>query len=270
MIKSITPGDDTQSQKPVSEKADTSTVNQGDAEQFTSSLHKKDQSELKKLSKSKAKIGQSIDKLEARLSKQAGQGEVPVHRKHSDSERSPSDHKMPHQKVASADQSDTSSSTKEDLPQNLDAVDISAIIAQNQATAHSAAPAEVQPASPPTPNLNQLVGEIADRILVSSPADNPAGTQEIRIHLKESVLAHTEVRIHRHAGSLQIEFVTTSKDSQMYIEQRQPDIQKVLGERLKDETVNVVVQEGQQTRGGEGEGRSRQQYINPYQEDDKE
>jgi len=156
---------------------------------------------------------------------------------------------------------------KADPVPHLDAVDISAIVAQNQATMQGATPSNAVPPPSPAANLNQIAGTIAERILVSSAADSK-GAQEIRIQLKESVLPHTEVRIHRHAGSLQVEFVTTSKDSQLFIAQRQPDIQRVLGERLKGETVNVVVQEGQQTRGGEGEGRSRQQYINPYLEDD--
>ena len=158
-------------------------------------------------------------------------------------------------------------SSNKDLPQSLDAFDIASMIAQSQAPLQSTAPIEKAAPTPPT-DLNKIVGEIAERILVSSPADNPSGVQEIRIHLKESVLPNTEVRIYRNAGSLQIEFVTNSKDSQMFIEQRQPDIQKVLSERLTDETVTVSVQDGQQTRGGQGEGRSRQQYIHPDQDDD--
>ena len=156
---------------------------------------------------------------------------------------------------------------KEGLPQSLDAFDIASMIARTHAPLQSASPtAEAAPAPPA--DLGKIVGEIANRILVSSPSDNPAGTQEIRIQLKESVLPNTEVRIYRHAGSLQVEFLTGSKDSQMFIEQRQPDIQKILGERLSNETVNVSVQDSQQTRGGQGDGRSRQQYINPNLDDD--
>ena len=153
------------------------------------------------------------------------------------------------------------------MPQSLDAFDIASLIAQNQPPVQNAAAVAKATPTPPT-DLNSIVGEIADRILVSSPADNPTATQEIRIHLKESVLPNTEVRIYRHAGRLQVEFVTASKDSQMFIEQRQSDIQKVLGERLTNETVNVSVQDSRQTRGGEEQGRSRQQYVYPDQEDD--
>ncbi len=159
------------------------------------------------------------------------------------------------------------SDDQEALPQSLDAFDIASLIAQNHAPLQSA-PTVAEAAPAPPVDLSKIVGEIADRILVSSPADNPAGMQEIRIHLKESVLPNTEVRIYRHAGSLQVEFLTGSKDSQMFIEQRQPDIQKILGERLANETVNVSVQDSQQTRGGQGEGRSRQQYVTPDLDDD--
>ena len=155
----------------------------------------------------------------------------------------------------------------ENLPPQLDAFDIAAMIAKSQTPLPSATPAPQAAPSQPS-DLNKMVGEIADRILVSTPADNPTGVQEIRIHLKESVLSKTEVRIYRHGGSLQVEFMTTSQDSRMFIEQRQADIQKVLGQRLSGETVLVSVQDDHSTRGGQEQGRSRQQYINPNQDDD--
>ena len=259
MIKGISPNESKTTREAESDKPDVNTVSREDTEQFSSLMHKKKRIGSKKPSKSK-NINKFLDKIESELAKQVGQTKV--------GERQSLGSKQARQSGDAESSADKQKSTGNDnLPQSLDAFDIAAMAAQNHAPLQSAAPpAEAAPAPPA--DLNKVIGEIADRILVSSAADNPAGMQEIRIHLKESVLPKTEVRIYRHAGSLQVEFVTNSKDSQMFIEQRQANIQKVLGDRLTDESVNVSVQDSQQTRGGQGEGRSRQQYINPEQDDD--
>ena len=306
MIKGIPPSDKKTQETEVG-KPNTNAVPQEVSEQFSSLLHKKEPLQSKELPKSKNKIDQFLNKIEDGLTKQVSQAEIPKRQQAPDSNHKKASDEMPgqkpessadkkqhqaldskHKKISdempgqkpesSADKSKPpihkqsahskqESSGNKDLPQSLDAFDIASMIAQSQAPLQSTAPIEKAAPTPPA-DLNKIVGEIAERILVSSPADNPSGVQEIRIHLKESVLPNTEVRIYRNAGSLQIEFVTNSKDSQMFIEQRQPDIQKVLSERLTDETVTVSVQDGQQTRGGQGEGRSRQQYIHPDQDDD--
>ena len=413
MIKNIPPRDGKTTDQPTSTKPDISTVSPQTSNQFSSLLHKKGQPGLTGLSKSKKKIDQSIDKIEAKLVKQAAQTKVVEHHPPTDKQASQAkvmEHRPPTDKQASqakvmehhpptdkqasqakvmehhpptdkqasqakvmehhpptdkpasqttvvkhhpptdkqasqttvvkhhpptdkqasqttvvkhhpptdktASQTTvvkhhpptdkTASQTtvakhhpptdkpasqtkvakhhpptdrpsdkskldevndRENLPPQLDAFDIAAMIAKSQAPLPSATPAPQATPSQPS-DLNKMVGEIAERILVSTPADNPSGVQEIRIHLKESVLSKTEVRIYRHGGSLQVEFMTTSQDSRMLIEQRQADIQKVLGQRLSGETVLVSVQDDHSTRGGQEQGRSRQQYINPNQDDD--
>lgn len=258
MIKGVSQDQSKTTRETESDKPDVNTVSREDADQFSSLMHKKKRVKSKTPSKSKG-VNQSLDEIENKLTKQVGQTKVAEKQPRGSKQAEQSDHESSADKQKPTD--------NDDLPKNLDAFDIASMIAQSQTSTQSTTPIEKTPAAPPA-DLNKVVGEIADRILVSSPADNPAGTQEIRIHLKESVLPNTEVRIYRHAGSLQVEFVTNTKDSQMFIAQRQPEIQKVLGERLANETVNVSVQDGQQTRGGQGEGRARQQYINPDQDDD--
>ena len=287
MIKKISSGEKNTAPTNESNKPDAHNVSNEVAEQFSSLINKK--STLFKGISKPQKLNKFLDKIEHELAKQVGQVKT-------------SDRQTPEDKTAQVGQTKTTdqqtfagkteqvgqvktsdrqtpagktvsfadkqkSNDQEALPQSLDAFDIASMIAQNHPPPQSAAPVEEVSPAPPA-DLSKIVGEIADRILVSSPADNPSGMQEIRIHLKESVLPNTEVRIYRHAGSLQVEFLTGSKNSQMFIEQRQPDIQKILGERLANETVNVSVQDSQQTRGGQGEGRSRQQYINPDLDDD--
>ncbi len=305
MIKKISSGEKNTASTNEANKPDARNVSNEAVEQFSSLVNKKG-TLFKGVSKPQ-KLNRSLDKIENELAKQVGQvktadqqtpagktaqvgqtkttdrqtlaGETEQVGQAKTADRQTlageteqvgqaktADRQTPADKTAlSADKQ--KSNDQEALPQSLDAFDIASMIAQNHAPLQSAAPVEEVSPAPPV-DLSKIVGEIADRILVSSPADNPSGMQEIRIHLKESVLPNTEVRIYRHAGSLQVEFLTGSKDSQMFIEQRQPDIQKILGERLTNETVNVSVQDSQQARGGQGEGRSRQQYINPDLDDD--
>ena len=250
-------------------KPDARNVSNEVVEQFSSLVNKKG-ALFKGVSKPK-KLNKFLDKIENELAKQIGKAkttdrQTPAGKTKQIGKAKTSDQPTHAEKtVLSADKQ--KSNDQEALPQSLDAFDIASMIAQNHPPIQSAPPVEEVSPAPPA-DLSKIVGEIADRILVSSPADNPSGMQEIRIHLKESILPNTEVRIYRHAGSLQVQFLTGSKDSQMFIEQRQPDIQKILGERLANETVNVSVQDSQQTRSGQGEGRSRQQYINPDLDDD--
>ncbi len=269
MIKKISSGEKNTAPTNESNKPDARNVSNEAAEQFSSLINKK--STLFKGVSKPQKLNKFLDKIEHELAKQVGQvkttdRQTPAGKTEQVGQTKTTDQQTFAGKTVSPNDKQKSND-QEALPQSLDAFDIASMIAQNHAPLQSAASVEEISPAPPA-DLSKIVGEIADRILVSSPADNPSGMQEIRIHLKESILPNTEVRIYRHAGSLQVEFLTGSKDSQMFIEQRQPDIQKILGERLSNETVNVSVQDSQQTRGGQGEGRSRQQYINPDLDDD--
>ena len=248
MIKGIPPSSDQTTTENRTNKPDASSVPQEVAEQFSSLLHEKERPPSKDPAKPKSKTEQSSDKKDTASTSQTEQKKDA--KQHSPTDKSKS----------------SSHDDKDGMPQSLDAFDIAAMAAKGQPSPSGTV--ATQTAQPAAADVNQIVGEIADRILVSTPADNPAGGQEICIHLKESVLPNTEVRIYRHAGSLQIEFMTASKDSQMFIEQRQSDIQKVLDKRLAGERVQVSVQDSRQTRGGQEEGRSRQQYVYPDQDDD--
>ena len=276
MVKGVSANERPVAQNTEPNKPTARNVPKKEAEQF-SSLMDEERNALKGHPKSK-KLNKVLDKVGDGLAKRLGPAKAADQQtagakqaEHSDKAESFSGKQNPADKQSSADKQNPTDkqdpTDKEGLPQSLDAFDIASMIARTHAPPQSVSPtAEAAPAPPA--DLGKIVGEIANRILVSSPSDNPAGMQEIRIQLKDSVLPNTEVRIYRHAGSLQVEFLTGSKDSQMFIEQRQPDIQKVLGERLSNETVNVSVQDSQQTRGGQGEGRSRQQYINPDLDND--
>ena len=268
MVKGVSSSERPAAQNTEPNKPEARNVPKKEAEQF-SSLMDEEHNALKGQPKSK-KLNKVLDKVGDGLAKRLGPAKTGGQQtpgikqgikqaEHSNKAESFSDKQNPADKQNPTD--------KEALPQSLDSFDIASMIARTHAPPQSASPT-IEAAPTPPADLGKIVGEIANRILVSSPSDNPAGTQEIRIQLKESVLPNTEVRIYRHAGSLQVEFLTGSKDSQMFIEQRQPDIQKVLGERLSNETVNVSVQNSQQTQGGQGEGRSRQQYINPDLDND--
>ncbi|MBC6413687.1 MAG: hypothetical protein GDA45_01965 [Chromatiales bacterium] len=259
MIKGIPPTSDKKTTQASSKQPDASTVSQEASQEFSSLLHKKGKKEqpvLSKHSKSKPHTKKSSDKTAAEQLKQVSKAT-----KNKDTEQHPTANRQSDKSKSSA------AAGKDDLPQSLDTFDIAAIVAKSQPLQQDIAPT-VQNTQPPPADINNVASEIANRILVSTPDNNPAGGQEIRIQLKESVLPNTEVRIYRHAGRLQVEFITSSQDSQMLIQQKQSDIQKLLGERLTSENVQVSVQDSRQTRGGQGEGRSRQQYVYPSQDDE--
>lgn len=103
--------------------------------------------------------------------------------------------------------------------------------------------------------LDNIVQQVADRILVTPPG---AGGQEVRIMIKDSVLPGTEVRITQHAGQMQISLVTDSARSHELLSQHQATLQERLTEKLGKDAVVVNVKmdsQGQPDR----DGRSRNQ-----------
>ncbi len=103
--------------------------------------------------------------------------------------------------------------------------------------------------------LDNIVQQVADRILVSPPG---AGGQEVRIMIKDSILPGAEVRITQHAGQLQISLVTDSARSHELLTQHQAALQERLTEKLGKDAVVVNVKmdsQGQPDR----DGRSRNQ-----------
>jgi type III secretion system needle length determinant len=120
------------------------------------------------------------------------------------------------------------------------------------------APAAVQdPAAMAGASLDNIVQQIADRILVSDPATS-GGAREVRILLKESALPGTEIRILQEAGKLQVQFRTDNARVQELLLQNQSSLQTLLNERL--EKHEVVVDVAMDSRGQDtNDGRSRQQ-----------
>lgn len=102
--------------------------------------------------------------------------------------------------------------------------------------------------------LSAAAREIADRILVSGKVSG--GREEVRIFLKERILAGTEVRISVDAGGLRVDLFTTSADSHAFLSGRTDDLARVLKDRVgEDVVVNLNASEAGRE---EGEGRSRQ------------
>ena len=107
----------------------------------------------------------------------------------------------------------------------------------------------------------ELVDQVADRILVSTPKPDSSG--EVRISLKQSILDGSEVRIFHEKGELKVVFVAESESAQRFLAHNKGHFQQTLGERLQDQRVHVEVEAS--NRGGtsreENRGRSRQQYV---------
>jgi type III secretion system needle length determinant len=106
-----------------------------------------------------------------------------------------------------------------------------------------------QAASTAQTNAAEQINEIADQILVSKP--KPGEAQEVRITLKDSVLADTEVRMVKTDEGLQVDFVTKNINSNHFLQDNQKSLQDRLGDSV---TVNVQYNEQ-----GNNDGRSRQQ-----------
>ena len=105
-------------------------------------------------------------------------------------------------------------------------------------------------------NLEGIVQQVADRMLVSEGA---AGSREVRISLKDSVLPGTEIRISQQGGKLQIQFVTDSAKSQELLAQNQGALQDRLNEKLSRNDVAVSIAKEAEGHGDQQDGRSRQQ-----------
>jgi len=134
---------------------------------------------------------------------------------------------------------------------------------QRTAAVETGAPDAVQRSAQ---EMGQVAGQIADRILVSVPASG--ASEEVRITLAESVLEGSDIRISREAGEVRIVFVAQTESAQRLLADNRGVFEETLGERLGEERVHVTVEgpEGRDTTRGEGDGRSRQQYVPQDQE----
>lgn len=112
--------------------------------------------------------------------------------------------------------------------------------------------------------LSAAAREIADWILVSGRFGE--GKEEVRIFLKERVLAGTEVRISREGGDIRLEIRTDSADSRAFLAGRTDDLARTLKDRV-GENVTIDLRFSGSGR-EEGNGRSRQR-RNLYDETDR-
>jgi hypothetical protein len=119
---------------------------------------------------------------------------------------------------------------------------------------------ETAPVAAPQPvmqsSLNDVVQQVADRILVGESADT--GQAEVRITLKDSVLQGTEIRVTENAGAYEITFVADNKDVENFLANRQEQITTALGEKL-DREIKVAVTDRDGTPNQQGDERGRQQ-----------
>ena len=114
------------------------------------------------------------------------------------------------------------------------------------------------------PEVDAIVHQVADEIQVSG------SDREVRITLKDSVLAGTEVRVFKSNGQTQVQFVTTAAESLEKISLHQNALQTKLNDSIPGEQFVVSVREKDQSLGqeqnDESHGRNRYEHF----EDDTE
>jgi type III secretion system needle length determinant len=108
----------------------------------------------------------------------------------------------------------------------------------------------------PQSSLNDVVQQVADRILVGESSET--GQTEVRITLKDNVLNGTEIRISENAGAYEVTFVADNKDVENFLANRQEQLSTALGEKL-DREIKVAVTDRDGTPNQQGDERGRQQ-----------
>ncbi|MDR2769267.1 MAG: hypothetical protein LBB19_01780 [Puniceicoccales bacterium] len=118
--------------------------------------------------------------------------------------------------------------------------------------------------------LQQIKTELVDQILISSNALE--NKQVVKIALSPQLLAGTEVSLQKQGNNLQVTFVTTNTQSEMFLVNTQPNLQAHLVERLnhfQDISVSVNGTKGNaaSAQGQPQDGRSRNRYEYQTPED---
>ena len=108
-------------------------------------------------------------------------------------------------------------------------------------------------------NLNELVGKLANRLLVAEPKP---GQSKVQIMLNESSLAGTEVTLQREAGVLSVTFNTSSDAAARLLNSGLPALQQTLqaheARTHKDQvSLEVKTEQDGSDADGSGDGRSR-------------
>jgi len=107
----------------------------------------------------------------------------------------------------------------------------------------------------PRTDLAELVDQLADRVLVGTRQD---GTMELRLSLKDTALAGSEIRIARAEGGLQIQILAGADG--LAVMQRggaqfATDLANRLGTRV---SVEVIADSSEAQGGGSGDNQQRQ------------
>jgi type III secretion system needle length determinant len=114
------------------------------------------------------------------------------------------------------------------------------------------------PADGPTPLDSGRVGEIADklaqRILVSDADRGEPG--EVRIHLRDSVMAGAEITLSRQQGMLVVNLVVPDTDLAARLQPHADTLERTLAQRL-DTQVQIRIQGSDPGTGQPHDGRSR-------------
>lgn len=98
--------------------------------------------------------------------------------------------------------------------------------------------------TPPLPNdMNSVVQQVAEEVQVH----DVNGSREVRISLKNSVLAETEVRIVQEGGQLKVEFLSDRPESLQRIQSHTSSLQAVLNERFPDRNFVVTAETNTQS-----------------------
>ncbi len=122
-------------------------------------------------------------------------------------------------------------------------------------------------AAPTSTSLQELVQDVAERILVSKGENGEKG--EVRIQLKNGMLQNTEVRVQVVDGRTQISFVSDNVDSLNMLHQRANDLQNGLKHRLgADVQVNVMSTQDRQRDDQDGRSRNQRSYVTEDTEDE--
>ena len=132
---------------------------------------------------------------------------------------------------------------------------------------HTPGVAASHQATPTSTPLQELVQDVAERILVSKGENGEKG--EVRIQLKNGMLQNTEVRVQVIDGRTQISFVSDNVDSQNMLHQRANDLQNGLKQRLgSDVQVNVMSAQDAQRDDQDGRSRNQRSYVTEDTEDE--
>ena len=133
-------------------------------------------------------------------------------------------------------------------------------------TLDSGQPPTVEVPRTPASHAARFAGQVsvvAERILVSSP--DAGHGEEVRIQLRQSILDGSGIRIFREAGELNIIFIAPTEAAQRFLAENQERFQAIIGERLRDDKIRIVVESAtdRETSSEDNEGRSRQRYVPP-------